>query len=189
MFLVLIFFILFYFFLLTELCLNIKHQTDLSSFVTNIASFSVNSLSFGLIQQTYNTKITLDLGGISLIQNLENKEIKMINSPTFEEGEQHLFQIKFTQVNKNSPEFHSTYKSCEASLILEFAKLGVVLHKEGLLALIQFGTTLQTDMEEILKSEDAERVASIHPTDVKRQLSTISEGLLSTSAPGEYLIN
>ncbi|XP_044259687.1 vacuolar protein sorting-associated protein 13 isoform X2 [Tribolium madens] len=164
-------------FAMSELLLNVKHQTDISSSITNIACFSVKSLELGLIQQTYNTKITLDLGGIGLVQTLNDTQIKMISSPTFEEGEQYLFQIKITQVNKNSPEFHSTYKSCETSLVLEFAKLGIILHKEGLLGLIQFATNLQTEIDDIWGSRPLERVGSTHTPTFKSQLSTISEGL------------
>jgi hypothetical protein len=167
--------------LFLELSLNIKHQVDMDSPGHKIASFCAKSLELDLMQQTYNTKISLRLAGIGLIQYHQEKEIKIISTPYLEGGEQYLFQIRFTQVDKSSPEFHSTYKSCESTLVLEFAKLGVVLHKEGLLSMIKFGTELQSDIEETWGDRGPrERIATTHSPGFKQQLSVISEGLASS---------
>lgn len=136
-------------------------------------------MEFDLTQQTFNTKILLRLAALGIKQYCENTEINTIHSPAFDDANQYLFQIQFIQVNKNSPEFHSTYKSCEAALILDFAKLGIVLHQEGLLGLIQFATNLQDEIEESWGTRAVDRVGSAALPELKKQLSTISEEIVS----------
>ncbi|RZC35600.1 vacuolar protein sorting-associated protein 13A-like, partial [Asbolus verrucosus] len=169
-------------FVMSELSLNLKHQDHVEAPANNVASFNAKSLEFDLIQQTYNTKVLLRLASIGLTQCYNNKEINIISSPGFEIGEQYLFEIKFIQVDKGSPEFHSVFHSCETCLILTFAKLGIILHKESLLALIQFATGLQSDLEEAagLKGDLVRKVSSTSTPNLKKQLSTISEGFGQT---------
>lgn len=156
-----------------------KHQEDIRSPLSNIASFYTKSLEFDLTQQTFNTKIVLRLGALGMRQYCENTEINTIHSPAFDDANQYLFQIQFIQVNKNSPEFHSTYKSCESALIFDFAKLGIALHQEGLLSLITFATNLQEEIEENWGNRSVDRVGSAALPDLKKQLSTISEEIVS----------
>ena len=158
--------------------MNVTHQTTTHEAPAPVVSFQARKLEFGLVQQTYNTKITLGLAGINLVQRHANNDIKMIWSPGFHGGEEYLIKVRFTQVNKTSPEFHSTYKSCEVGLVLEFAKLNIILHKEGLLSLIQYATGLQDDVNEIWGDKAADRIASARGTPAfTSQLSTISEGI------------
>lgn len=80
-------------------------------------------------------------------------------------------------MDPKSPYLHSTYKSCETSLNLNFAKLTVVLHQEGLLAIMAFATSLQEEITQILQNKKVDKIAS-----AGRRLSTISESKIQSIA-------
>lgn len=161
-------------FVMSELSVILTHQDTITSPKTDLATVKVRSLQCDLIQQTYNTRVSLQLGDISVQQRRNEEVIDIISTPSSVE----VIKVEFTQVDIKSPELHSLYKSCEARLILEFGQLNVVLHQEGLLALIQFSKECQeqfVSMTDMVKSGD--RVGSTTSGGLKRRLSTISESV------------
>lgn len=63
-----------------------------------LAKFNVKSLEIDLVQQTYNTSITVKLGSIDLKQYREKDTIDIISSPLFTEKNQYLINVNFMQV-------------------------------------------------------------------------------------------
>ncbi|KAJ8937448.1 hypothetical protein NQ314_011837 [Rhamnusium bicolor] len=159
---------------MSELSLTLNQQATLNSAISELASCKVKGLEFKLKQQTFNTNVSLLLGSISLQQNREGTAYDIISTPIANSGEEYLFKVQFNQVDIKSPELHSVYKSCESSLLLDFGVLNIILHQEGLLSLIRYGTNIQNDITQLLEDTPHDRVAT---TRTGRQLSVISEHL------------
>lgn len=82
-------------------------------------------------------------------------------------------------MNKESPDFHSKYKSCEALLTLEFNKLDVSLHQEALQELMSFANELQNQMKLLSSDIGISQEFTTQSSTFKRTLSTLSENLPS----------
>ncbi|CAG9815731.1 unnamed protein product [Phaedon cochleariae] len=149
-------------FILSECSLTINQQESIDSKVTELAVFKVNSLKCELKQQTYVTNVSLLLGSVSLKLDRLGEKIDVINTPLSGNKEDQLFEVKFSQVDEKCPELHSTYKSCECSLLLNFRVLSVVLHQEGLLSLLKLSTAIQDQLSQV--SQDRDRVATTRQT-------------------------
>lgn len=161
-------------FVMSELSIILTHQDTITSPKTDLATLKIQTFECDLIQQTYNTRVSLQLANISVQQKRNNQIIDVISTPSSVE----VIKIEFTQVDIKSPELHSVYKSCEARLILEFGKLNVVLHQEGLLSLIQFSKEVQEQIVSMTENSNVDRVATTASrSSLKRRLSTISESV------------
>ncbi|KAJ8953002.1 hypothetical protein NQ318_015363 [Aromia moschata] len=159
-------------FVMSEFAVTIIKQASLGSTGSELACFKANSLECNLEQQTYNTKVSLLLGSILLQQNRGTDVINIISTSVTDAEKEYLLKVQFTQVDIKSPELHSTYKSCETSLLLDFRVLGIILHQEGLLSLIQFSTDLQDQIMELTQLNQRDRIATAR---LDRKISTISE--------------
>lgn len=118
------------------------------------------------------------LGAISMAQYYhpssapnEQKKITMIETPRYNESNDYLLSLFYTNANKNSPEFISKYKSTEQSIEINFTILLLRLHQEGLTEILQFANNFQTKVDAILHREGIDRIAS-----AGAPLETIEEG-------------
>lgn len=84
----------------------------------------------------------------------------------------------FIKVNKNSPEFHSKYHSCEVLLTLEIKKLDLFLHQEGIQEIMKFVSELQSQLK-LLENDPTEMLEKQSSEILKRTLSTLSENMPS----------
>lgn len=169
----------------------LSHQEMSSSPSEELVHFKINCLECDLVQQTYNTNVTVRLGEIGCKQSHENDSIKVIDSPLNAKDGEYLFVVKFSQVDKKSPEFHSKHKSCEALLSLQFTSLNVILHQEALHSILKFATELQLQVDDILNTSSKVRnamnaVASVERT---RRLSSITETVVSNVKQSRSGIN
>ncbi|XP_031336343.1 vacuolar protein sorting-associated protein 13 isoform X2 [Photinus pyralis] len=163
-------------FIMETLQLVVNHQEDAASPNEEILNLKICQLEAGYVQQTFNKDIVLKLGSINCGQMRHSTTIPIVNTPLEGEKGSYLIKVNFIQVNKLSPEFHTKHQSCESRLILNFTKLNVTLHQEGLLALLKFGTDLQTQIEDVTsnaKGESYEEVGKI------RRLSSVAESFVS----------
>lgn len=151
-----------------------------SSPLEEIASFKVQSLECDLIQQTFNMEVSARLGVIACNQSRKEGNVNIISTPLKAEEGAYLFVVKFIQVNRSSPEFHSKYQSCEAKLSLEFTSLNVVLHQEGLQSLLKFTTELQMQIEDLRSNAGVAQVMSVPSFEGGvRRLSSVAESVVS----------
>ncbi|KAF2903862.1 hypothetical protein ILUMI_02321 [Ignelater luminosus] len=175
-------------FVMKEFFLGVSHQEMSSSPSEGIADFKITSLEFDLIQQTFNTDVIVRLGGITCSQFRKNDSIDIISTPLKAETGDYLFIVKFTQVDKKSPEFHSKHQSCESKLNLEFSSLNMVLHQEGLQSLLKFTTELQMQVEDLRKPSSTTVVTttaavttpgSLTSVERMRRMSSVAENFVA----------
>lgn len=95
----------------------------------------------------------------------------MIETPRYNESNDYLLTLFYTNANKNSPEFISKYKSTEQALEINFTILILCLHQEGLTEILQFANNFQTKVDAILHRPGIDRIAS-----AGAPLQTIDEG-------------
>ncbi|KAF7282566.1 hypothetical protein GWI33_002356 [Rhynchophorus ferrugineus] len=151
---------------LSEIRFTLYQQETLQSPQSELATFKISSLKAFLLQRTFDLKLNLLLGGVSLTQNRNNKLISIISTPTVENTEQCLFKVQFCQVDIKSPDFKTIYQCCETSLTIDFSILNIDLHQEALLMLMDFAQSLQNSITDLTAT------ATYAPP--VRQLSTIS---------------
>ncbi|KAF5306759.1 hypothetical protein FQA39_LY01517 [Lamprigera yunnana] len=161
-------------FVMNELCFVISHQEMSTSPPEEILNLKISSLECDFIQQTFNMEATARLGGIDCSQTRNGSKIDVINTPLKTDEHNYLIVVKFLQVDKQSPEFHSKYHSCETSLLLDFSVLNITLHQEGLLGLLKFVNDLKVQIEEVTTSvEDV-----IESRTRMKRLSSVAESLV-----------
>ncbi|XP_057669487.1 intermembrane lipid transfer protein Vps13 isoform X2 [Diorhabda carinulata] len=131
---------------MSKVSLLVIHQVTTVS-EKQLATFRVDSIKCNLQQQTYVTNISMMLGGVELVMDRGFEKIKIIETPIGKNEKNHsLFKVHFIQVDPKYCDFHSTYKSCESSLLLDFDVLNIILHQEGLLSLMNFATDIQNQI-------------------------------------------
>lgn len=141
-------------------------------------SFTVKQLEMAVTQRTYDLKVSMKLGAISMAQYHhpidtpnEQKKITMIETPRYAETNDYLLSLFYTNANKDSPEFTTKYKSTEQFVEINFTILILRLHQEGLCEILQFANNFQTKVDTILNKTESYRMASAGPP-----LETIAEG-------------
>ncbi|ERL94107.1 hypothetical protein D910_11389 [Dendroctonus ponderosae] len=134
---------------LSEVSVILNQQETLTAAVRELATFKVTSLEVELVQRTFDMNVGLLLGSVHLTQNRNDKIIDIISTPTQAGNDECLFKVTFIQVDPKSPDFHTTYSSCEASLGVDFSILSIILHQEGLLSLIEFAQSVMDTLNEI----------------------------------------
>ncbi|KAG5886081.1 Vacuolar protein sorting-associated protein 13, partial [Gonioctena quinquepunctata] len=162
-------------FIMSEFSLTVDEQEVIGTETTKLASFKLNSLECGLMQQTYVTNVSLLLGSISLKLNRHEKVIDIIRTPSSGKEKECLFKATYIQVDKKCPDLHLTHKSCESRLFLNFEMLNITLHQEGLLCLMKFSTTILNQIKQIEQNKKGDKIVS---TKFDRQLSSIGENIV-----------
>jgi len=113
-----------------------------------LGDFKVLKVEAEMFQQTYDLNFKLRLGGLSLYQDYEGKNINVINTPMAEGKEDYLFVVSYCKVNKDSPEFHSKHGSVVQLLEMDFSRLDVLVHQESLLDAIHWANKVQAYVTE-----------------------------------------
>lgn len=152
---------------LSEIRFTLNQQETLQSPQHELATFKVLSLQASLLQRTFDMKVSLLLGGISLTQNRNDSVINIISTPLeYTSSDSCLFKVEYTQVDTKSPEFKTVHQLCETCLTVDFSILTVQLHQEALLLLIEFAQSLQNSVTDITSSSG--------PVPLARRLSIAS---------------
>ncbi|XP_037042887.1 vacuolar protein sorting-associated protein 13-like, partial [Bradysia coprophila] len=141
-------------------------------------SFQIKQLEMGLVQRTYDMKVSLKLGAIVMdeyqhVAGVE-KTIRMIETPCYDDLSGYLFSLQYTNANKASPEFTTKYKSVEQLIEINFSVLILRLHQEGLTELLQIANNFQTKLDKVLNPPGKDRIASAGDP-VANVLATIAE--------------
>lgn len=84
----------------------LNQQSEISSHISELASFKIKKLECSLTQQTYVTDVRLALSGILLEQNRSGEIISIISTPGTGKGSEYLLKVQFTQVGSYRQSFH-----------------------------------------------------------------------------------
>ncbi|XP_055612800.1 intermembrane lipid transfer protein Vps13-like, partial [Uranotaenia lowii] len=140
-----------------------------------IMSFKVKQLEMDMVQRTYDLKVNLKLGAITMdqfrVRNEQEKILHVIQTPKYGDNDDYLFTVQYTNCKKNSPEFVTKYESVEQEVGINFSTWVLLLHEEALNELIRLANDFQTRMEAVLEVKKEkllnqypmqDRVASTH---------------------------
>ncbi|XP_017782476.1 PREDICTED: vacuolar protein sorting-associated protein 13C isoform X2 [Nicrophorus vespilloides] len=150
---------------LKDITIKLSHQEMLSSPIEDVAILNVHSMRCHMVQQTFNMDVDVSLASISMSQFLNglNQPIEVISTPRSDKD--FLFNVKFLQVDKKSPDFVTKYEACEALLSVDFAILALRLHQEGLQDLMRFANDLQCQLNDITeKPRQKSRISRLSST-------------------------
>lgn len=147
-------------FAMKEFTLLVSRKTgDGEETFKRLLKLTILNLELDMIQQTFNMKVDLRLGGVGLKQYIGQFYHDVISTPMTDGDVEYLLVVTYQQVNKKSPEFYTRYHSCEQSVQLLFTSLSVQLHQEGLQKLIAVLADFQPKLEQVLRNANQDRVA------------------------------
>lgn len=135
-----------------------------------LASFILTGLQLCAVQKTLMMDASIKLNGVelSLHCSFSPEPLKLVYTPYFDDADQYLFSIKYSNVDKKCPDFHGKYGSVEQYIELDFRVLNLLLHQEGIRELLTVANQFQTRLSAVQGEKD--RIAS-----AGTPLSTIPE--------------
>uniref|UniRef100_A0A182NLZ6 Vacuolar protein sorting-associated protein 13 n=1 Tax=Anopheles dirus TaxID=7168 RepID=A0A182NLZ6_9DIPT len=131
--------------------------TSVSTNQRKIIAFKAKHLEMTMVQRTYDLKVALKLGAITLDQfrwrNEQERMLNVIQTPKYDNNDDYLFTVNYSNCKKNSPEFATKYESVEQEVAIDFSTLLLLLHEDALNELIQLGNDFQVRMEAVAKKK------------------------------------
>ncbi|XP_065079310.1 intermembrane lipid transfer protein Vps13 isoform X3 [Ochlerotatus camptorhynchus] len=123
-----------------------------------IVAFKVKQLEMNMVQRTYDLKVDLKLGAVTLdqfrVRNEQEKVLNVIQTPKYEDDDDdYLFTLNYTNCKKNSPEFATKYESVEQEVGINFSTLVLLLHEEALNEIIRLANDFQMRMDAVMNSK------------------------------------
>ncbi|EAT37516.1 AAEL010508-PA [Aedes aegypti] len=122
-----------------------------------IVAFKVKQLEMNMVQRTYDLKVALKLGAVTLdqfrVRNEQENILNVIQTPKYEDNDDYLFTLNYTNCKKNSPEFTTKYESVEQEVGINFSTLVLLLHEEALNEIIRLANDFQMRMEAVMSSK------------------------------------
>lgn len=103
----------------------------------------VQAIEISMCQRTYDSKINLNLGGISMHQHFApsastSSIIKVISTPKFEaSSKDYLLKVEYLNTSRDSPQFTTKVSSVEQMILVDFSLFVLCLHQEGLLDMLR----------------------------------------------------
>lgn len=104
----------------------------------------VQAIELSMQQRTYDSKVNLNLGGVSLHQHFAHSldespvVIKIISTPKFESNSKdYLLKISYLNTSRDSPDFVTKASSVEQLIHIDFSLFVVCMHQEGLLDMLR----------------------------------------------------
>ncbi|EAL40459.3 AGAP005082-PA [Anopheles gambiae str. PEST] len=139
---------------------NVPYGGSVGSNQRKIIAFKVKQLEMTMVQRTYDLKVALKLGAITLDQfrwrNEQERVLNVIQTPKYDNNDDYLFTVNYSNCKKNSPEFTTKYESVEQEVAIDFSTLLLLLHEDALNELIQLGNDFQMRMEAVAKKKESE---------------------------------
>ncbi|XP_053672745.1 intermembrane lipid transfer protein Vps13 [Anopheles nili] len=124
-----------------------------------IIAFKVKQLEMTMVQRTYDLKVALKLGAVTLDQfrwrNEQERILNVIQTPKYDNNDDYLFSVNYNNCKKNSPEFATKYESVEQEVVIDFSTLLLLLHEDALNELIHIANDFQVRMEAVAKKRDS----------------------------------
>lgn len=127
----------------------------------------VQAIELFMRQRTFDSKVNLNLGGISLHQHFEYEDsaptvIKIISTPKFETSSRdYLLRVEYLNTSRDSPDFVSRVNSVEQLIHVDFSLFVLCLHQEGILDMLRLVDEIKNKLATITAStEPKDRVGS-----------------------------
>ncbi|XP_045765599.1 vacuolar protein sorting-associated protein 13 isoform X2 [Maniola jurtina] len=170
------------FFIMKELIVSVNRKTVHATQDDKFLVFSLNLLEITATQKTFTLEANVRLGSVDMQHHRAGRKIiNMIETPelttdvdasdspvlTTASVNQYLFAVTYSNVDKKCPEFRSHYGSVEQMIELDFTRLKLLLHLEGLQEILVVVNEYQTRLQSIQSTVD--RYANAGP------LETIAE--------------
>ncbi|XP_023933797.2 intermembrane lipid transfer protein Vps13 isoform X2 [Bicyclus anynana] len=170
------------FFIMKELIVSVNRKTlQTPQEYDKFLVFSLNLLEITATQKTFTLEATVRLGSVQMQHHRVGQEmISMIETPELTTDvsvdksvttgtvvNQYLFAVTYSNVDKKCPEFRSHFGSVEQMIKLDFTRLKLLLHLEGLREILVVVNEYQTRLQAIQSTVD--RYANAGP------LETIAE--------------
>ncbi|XP_055620155.1 intermembrane lipid transfer protein Vps13 isoform X3 [Toxorhynchites rutilus septentrionalis] len=140
-----------------------------------IMACKVKQLEVNMVQRTYDLKVALKLGAVTLdqfrVRNDQEHILNVIQTPKYDDNNDYLFMLNYTSCKKNSPEFATKYALVEQEVGINFSTLVLLLHEEALNELIRLANDFQVRMDAVMCSKkeherngnvQRDRIATIH---------------------------
>ncbi|XP_039749833.1 vacuolar protein sorting-associated protein 13 isoform X2 [Pararge aegeria] len=171
------------FFIMKELVISVNRKTlQTTKEYDKFLVFSLNLLEIKATQKTFTLEVTVRLGSVDMQHHRAGQKIismivtpelttevdatdKMLTTGTV--VNQYLFAVTYSNVDKKCPEFRSHFGSVEQMIELDFTRLKVLLHLQGLQEILVVINEYQTRLQAIQSTVD--RYANAGP------LETIAE--------------
>ncbi|GAB0096265.1 Vacuolar protein sorting-associated protein 13 [Sergentomyia squamirostris] len=134
----------------------------ISSGKRKLITFKVMHIGASLVQRTYDLKVNLRLGGVSLVdylyKNNVEKAINVISTPTYVNSSEYLLTIDYLNVNKESPEFVVKHSSVEQLIQIKFSIFILVLHQEAIIDFLALVDEMKRKLITITEQKEAAQI-------------------------------
>lgn len=141
-----------------------------------VFDFRMINLEFEMVDQTFDMTVMLRLGGLAFdLSDRVSGSVRLLDTPMAAGEQEYLLTVKYTNVDRMSPELHTRHGSVLQLVAIDFTRLTVLLHQEGLAAFLDYAQRLQVELEQSQEraSHASGRVLS-RPADAGK-LETIAE--------------
>lgn len=134
---------------LKRLSIKVLSYDDKGSWLSPLLDFNLLTLELSLTQQSFNTSIALKLGRLFLAQYYKDTIIPLVDTPNEDEN-QYLLLMKYTLVDKNSPEFNTNDNVLQL-LELNFTKLLATANRDALLYFFDWMNNVSSNITNMQK--------------------------------------
>ncbi|VVC40207.1 Hypothetical protein CINCED_3A023147 [Cinara cedri] len=165
---------------LKRLSVKVLSYDGKGSWLNPLLDFNLLTLELSLTQQTFNTNIALKLGRLFLAQYHKDTIIPLVDTPNEDEN-QYLLLMKYTLVDKNSPEFHTNDHVLQL-LELNFTKILATANREALLYLIDWMNNVSSNISNMQKqynynTEEIPVTLQVQKTNKLKRMHLVSNAL------------
>ncbi|XP_030829188.1 vacuolar protein sorting-associated protein 13C isoform X3 [Strongylocentrotus purpuratus] len=125
-----------------------------------VLGVAIHSLGAKVQVRPLDMDVELSLGSIAAqhhkFQVPGSEELYLVRTPAYDEKAERLLSVKYHKIDKNNPEFATTYKSTEQMITAHFTTLEVVAHCEAILDITEFADTLVASLDQSGKTPAVE---------------------------------
>ncbi|XP_063952525.1 intermembrane lipid transfer protein VPS13A-like isoform X3 [Lytechinus pictus] len=136
---------------LKRVALNLD-QVDADGTEKPVLGVAIHSLGAKVEVRPFDMNLELSLGSIAAqhhkFQVPGSDKLYLIRTPAYDEKAERLLSVKYHKIDKNNPEFATTYKSTEQTITAHFTTLEVVAHCEAILDITEFADTLVASLDQ-----------------------------------------
>ncbi|GLH16639.1 Vacuolar protein sorting-associated protein 13A-like Protein [Gryllus bimaculatus] len=158
-----------------------------------LLDFKVLRVVFKLVARTFDLTMNINVGSVELNFCDVDQQIGMLSTPMTEGEDKYMFLLKFVQVSKKSPEFHSLHGSVVQLVEMDVTSMTVLLHQEALLALWECARSIMENVSSLQAPQIPSKDGSQLPTSTSSRKITLpairEEGPSSVVAPVRQAID
>ncbi|XP_067014210.2 intermembrane lipid transfer protein Vps13 [Anabrus simplex] len=146
-----------------------------------IIDFCALHLEMRAIKRTFDTTMTIRLGGVVLKYNGPEGTLTLLDPSTSSGQSQDMLSVKYRNVDEKSPDFVTKYGSVHQLVKADFNHLSVLLHQEALLALYEYINGVSQQLEKSFRTSLAEKRQEGEPVHHHKSKRSIWQGGVGNS--------